>query len=229
MDEDITRLDQLKHDPRNARKHSKRNIEMVTAALQEVGAARSIVIDEEGTVLAGNGVLEAAGEVGIDKVQVVEADGNTIIAVRRTGLSEEQKERLALLDNRAGELAEWDPKQLKLLMEQRPKALASMFTEEELAGLVGMRSGAAGKGEVDISPELLERHDYVLFIIDNELDWRAVVDEFGLHTMYGRDPAEVRSGTQSANKGIGRVLPVRELLRRLRPVDEEAGGEDADV
>lgn len=51
---EITHLGDLRPDPRNARKHNPRNIGMIEAALHEVGAARSIVIDEEGTILAGN-------------------------------------------------------------------------------------------------------------------------------------------------------------------------------
>jgi hypothetical protein len=85
---------------------------MLVESLTHVGAARSIVIDEANGVLAGNGLLEAAGEAGITKLKVVEADGDTIVAVRRTGLTPEQKRALAMYDNRTGELGEWVPEQL---------------------------------------------------------------------------------------------------------------------
>ena len=39
---------------------------MIADSLQVVGAARSIVIDEDGMVLAGNDTIEAAAEVGIE-------------------------------------------------------------------------------------------------------------------------------------------------------------------
>jgi hypothetical protein len=51
--------------------------------LQEVGATRAIVIDEDNVLLAGNGVTEAAGEVGITKGRVVDAGGGELIVVRR--------------------------------------------------------------------------------------------------------------------------------------------------
>lgn len=101
-------LADLRPDPKNARKHTPRNVGMIEAALREVGAARSIVIDEDNVVLAGNATIEAAAAAGIERVRVVEADGNEIVAVRRTGLTKKQKTRLALYDNRAAELAEWD-------------------------------------------------------------------------------------------------------------------------
>jgi len=51
-------LADLRPDPANARKHNPRNIGMIVSALHQVGAARSIVSDEHGTILAGNGVVE---------------------------------------------------------------------------------------------------------------------------------------------------------------------------
>jgi hypothetical protein len=70
---------------------------MVVDALQEVGAVRSIVIDERGVVLAGNATIKAAGQAGLGCVKVVDADGSEIIAVRRTNLTESQKKRQALI------------------------------------------------------------------------------------------------------------------------------------
>lgn len=81
---------------------------MIETSLRQVGAARSGVIDENGVILAGNGTYEALAAAGIEKVKVVEADGNEWVVVQRKGLSEEQKRLLALADNRAAELAEWD-------------------------------------------------------------------------------------------------------------------------
>ena len=53
--------------------------------------------------------VQAAASAGITGVRVIETDGSELVAVRRTGLSAEQKRRLALFDNRAAGLArEWD-------------------------------------------------------------------------------------------------------------------------
>ena len=104
----IMRIKDLKQDKNNARQHNPRNIEMIEAALREVGAARSGVIDEDGRVLAGNATLEALTKAGIGKVKVVDAKGDEWVVVRRSGLTEEQKKKLAIYDNRTSELAEWD-------------------------------------------------------------------------------------------------------------------------
>lgn len=130
----LTHIKELRHDPQNARKHTPRNVGTIVSALQEVGAARSIVIDEDGVVLAGNATMDAAAEAGITAVKVVEASGNELIAVRRTGLTPEQKTRLALYDNRAAELAEWDHEVLKQLALQ--EQLTGLWNEHELAALL---------------------------------------------------------------------------------------------
>ena len=124
-------LSDLAPDPKNARKHDQRNIEMIQRALEQVGAARSIVIDEHGTILAGNGVVEAAAEAGIERVLVVDADGETLVAVRRTGLTDEEKVKLALYDNRTAELADWDVDVLGALDVD----LGELFFESELEEL----------------------------------------------------------------------------------------------
>src|SRR4051812_2480402 len=79
----------LTPDPANRRAHNPRNVGMIADSLNAVGAARSIVIDEDGVVLAGNATIEAAAECGIDQVRIIEASGHELIAVRRRGLTAE--------------------------------------------------------------------------------------------------------------------------------------------
>ena len=133
---DPTTIAGLTPDPANRRTHPARNIEMIATSLRSVGAARSIVIDETNEVLAGNGVLQGAAAAGLSKVRIVDADGDTIIAVRRSGLTAEQKRDLAIYDNRSGELAAWDIEQLRADVNAGLD-LQPFFFEEELAGLLG--------------------------------------------------------------------------------------------
>lgn len=129
-----TRVDDLKPDPENRRTHNPRNLSMIASALREVGAARSIVIDEDDRVLAGNGVTEAAGDAGISKVRVIETEGDEIIAVRRRNLTPDQKRALAIYDNRTAELAEWNAPQLEADLAAG-LALQPWFTEDEIAAM----------------------------------------------------------------------------------------------
>lgn len=153
-----THLGHLTPDPKNARAHNPRNVGLIEDALREVGFARSIVIDENGVILAGNATVEAAAAAGIERVKVVEADGETVIAVRRTGLSAEQKTRLALYDNRAAELAEWDATALAALAATGGDALDGLFYPDELAAILAESRAAIhtypteGVAMVDVFP-----------------------------------------------------------------------------
>jgi ParB-like chromosome segregation protein Spo0J len=129
--EELDHIGVLVPDPHNRRKHTARNIGLIVDALHKVGAARSIVIDEDNIVRAGNGTLEAAAEAGITKLLVVDADGETLVAVRRTGLTDAQKRDLGLYDNRATELSLWDAEVLQQDVHSGVD-LSTFFSPKEL-------------------------------------------------------------------------------------------------
>jgi hypothetical protein len=137
-------VDDLHFDPQNARSHDDRNIDLIAAALGEVGAARSIVIDETNTIRAGNGTVEAARKIGITKVHVVDVDGDTLVAVRRSNLSPEQKTRLALFDNRTAELGAWNADVIEAL-QAAGIPVNDLWTDEELASMTEGDEAAAVK------------------------------------------------------------------------------------
>ena len=130
----MTSIKDLKSDHKNARKRTDRSAELIKESLQRYGAARSIVIDENNRILAGNGTIEGAKEAGIDRIRVIETDGDEVIAVRRTGLTEEQKVGLALADNRTADLSEWDQEMLSRLGEQHDISL--FFSQDDLDGIL---------------------------------------------------------------------------------------------
>jgi hypothetical protein len=134
---DTLPLADLRPDPRNARRRTVRSRALLDQSISQYGAARSIVIDETGTILAGNGTVEAAAAAGITKVQVVDADGDTLIAVRRSDLSADEKIGLALADNRTADLAEWDVPQLEAIGADVPDILGQWFTAADMAELAG--------------------------------------------------------------------------------------------
>lgn len=77
-------------------------------------------------------------------MHVIEADGSTLIAVRRTGLTPEQKRALALFDNRTAELSEWNA---DAIADDKAHGLelAPFFTDGELSKLLGPASTAKVK------------------------------------------------------------------------------------
>jgi hypothetical protein len=128
-------LADLVPDAKNARRHTERNLAMIDESLATVGACRSVVIDEGGRLLAGNATARQALARGL-KLKVVDTDADTIVAVRRSGLTEDQKTTLALYDNRAAELAEWDAEAIRALFADGLSP-APFFDPATLAAVLG--------------------------------------------------------------------------------------------
>lgn len=100
---------QITFDARNYRKHGKKNKDLIKKSLEELGAGRSVLIDKENSLIAGNGVFEQAQALGIP-VRVIETDGKELIAVKRTDLAtkDEKRKKLALADNSASDSSQFD-------------------------------------------------------------------------------------------------------------------------
>jgi hypothetical protein len=89
----------------------------------------------------------------------VRGDRDTVIAVQRTDLSDTEKTRLALYDNRAGELAKWDRKVLKKLVDGNPLqgTLIDMLDERDQRRILAAQEEAqplADGGAEDTDQEL---------------------------------------------------------------------------
>jgi len=164
---------------------------MVTEALEKIGAARSIVIDEAGVVLAGNGVREAAIAAGISKVRIVDTDRDTMIAVRRSGLTPAEKRALAIYDNRTAELAEWNVPQLQADLAAG-LTLEPWFAEDELGAL--LKAAPGGRTPPDQVPPL--RATSIT---------RGALFQLGRHRLLCGDatrPAEVAAVMDGARAGL---------------------------
>ena len=152
----MTSITSLVSDHKNARRRTDRSSQLIKDSLKKYGAARSIVIDEENRVLAGNGTIEGAKAAGIKNVRIIETDGDEIIAVKRTGLSEDQKVGLALADNRTADLSEWDQEMLHQLSEEHD--ISDWFSKEDLDELLSVTEvdPVEGNTDPDDVPELPE-------------------------------------------------------------------------
>jgi DNA modification methylase len=144
------KLTDLKFDQQNPRRHDERNLKVIGESLKATGPARSIVIDEDDNILAGNGVTEAARAAGIERVIVVEAEDDALIAVRKRGLTPEQKTALKYYDNRSAELAEWEPERI-LADLNMGLDMGQFWNEGELNALL---AGLDTKQKEDAGPQV---------------------------------------------------------------------------
>jgi ParB-like chromosome segregation protein Spo0J len=92
---------ELSLDPANVRKHDRKNLDAIKASLRKFGQQKPIVVDAKGIVLAGNGTLTAAKELGWTEIEIT-----------RTTLQGVEATAFAIADNRSAELAEWEEDKL---------------------------------------------------------------------------------------------------------------------
>lgn len=97
----MSKISDLKFDDQNFNEHTEFGMSLLEKSLKENGAGRSILIDKDNNIIAGNGVIEAAGQAGLENVKIVETTGDEIVAVKRTDVSLNSKKgrKMAMADN----------------------------------------------------------------------------------------------------------------------------------
>lgn len=111
MAEKVISIAELKPDDKNFNKGSQYGKHLLDKSFEKFGAGRSILLDKNNRIIAGNKATESYGEQGGENVIVVETDGKTLVAVKRTDIDLDTKEgrELAMADNatQAADLV-WD-------------------------------------------------------------------------------------------------------------------------
>ena len=165
---------------------------MIEKSLRQFGAGRSILLDKNNRIIAGNKTVENAGQIGLEKVLIVETTGEEIVAVKRTDIDLDTREgrELALADNATGaaNLA-WDEAALTQASDKWDIAPDDWGVELEGYG------GEGGQGEEDTEEQLRRlKDDFVMppFSVLNTrtAEWqerRRAWLEIGIKSEEGRD------------------------------------------
>jgi hypothetical protein len=110
----------LKPYPRNARRHSRRQIRKIAASIERFGFVNPVLIDENNLIIAGHGRVAAAKLLGWSGVPTLRVEH----------LSETEKRAYILADNRLAEDAGWDQEMLAIELQ----GLIELDFSIELAG-----------------------------------------------------------------------------------------------
>ena len=115
------KLKDLIRDDKNFNKGTERGQQLIEKSLRQFGAGRSVLIDKNNRIIAGNKTQENANAAGIDDVIIVETDGTKLVAVKRTDIDLDSKEgrEMALADNATVKVdLQWDEETMREVGEE---------------------------------------------------------------------------------------------------------------
>lgn len=134
---------------KNARTHSDEQVAQIAGSIKEFGFNNPVLIDKEGSVIAGHGRLMAARKLGMTEVPVV----------RLEHLTESQRKAYVLADNRIALNSGWDSSMLTLeLQDLKDEIDLSLlgFDADELDALLNPIEETEGLTDEDAVPEVPE-------------------------------------------------------------------------
>lgn len=114
------KVSDLKFDDHNANEGTESGSELLRKSIENLGFGRSVLVDRNYQLIAGNKTTEQAIETGAENAIVVETDGTQLIVVKRTDLDlsnpdDNRGRALALADNKIAEInLKWNPDEMQI-------------------------------------------------------------------------------------------------------------------
>lgn len=105
---EFKQLSELKPSPKNARKHSKKQVQKIANSIKTFGFNNPILIDDNGIVVSGHGRYEAAQFLKLEQVPTICLEH----------LTEAEIKAFAIADNKLALESEWDQDMLKINIEE---------------------------------------------------------------------------------------------------------------
>lgn len=147
MSKELIDIEELRQDNLNFNKGTYEGEVLIKKSLERFKAGRSVLIDKDNNIIAGNKTVSAAATMGM-KVRVIETTGDELVAVKRTDIDIDSKEgrELALADNRTAQInLAWDEPNIEAA-EIQFGLDASDFGLE----MTDNEPTAESKGEIDV-------------------------------------------------------------------------------
>lgn len=171
------KITDYKPNPKNHNLGSERGQGMIEHSFRELGAGRSLVVDANGVLIAGNHAQEGAVNAGIEDVIEVETDGRTVVVVKRVDLDLETDARavqLAYADNRTQQVGfRADVDQLVKDIEAGID-LSALYTPAEIGNLLGQIE----LPNLDPTPKPLTESFMVLITCKDEAEQKHLLERF---------------------------------------------------
>jgi DNA modification methylase len=110
---------------KNARLHTAEDVKIIAASIEKFGFTNPVLIDPDGTIIAGHGRVLAASLLGLTEVPVMVAQG----------WSEDEKRAYCIADNQIAARAIWD-------LEKLQTEISNLMKADFDVGLLGFDTGA---------------------------------------------------------------------------------------
>lgn len=147
MSKELIDIEELRQDNLNFNKGTYEGEVLIKKSLERFKAGRSVLIDKDNNIIAGNKTVQAAATMGL-KVRVIETTGDELVAVKRTDIDIDSKEgrELALADNRTAQInLAWDEPNLEVAALQFGLDASDFGLE-----MTDNEPTAESKGEIDV-------------------------------------------------------------------------------
>lgn len=118
----MTPISELRFYPGNARRG---DIDLIAESLSKLGQYKPIVINKDGTILAGNHTVMAAQRLGWETIDV-----------HRVDVDDDTAKRIVIVDNKANDQSTYDVEDLVNLLTELPTLEATGFTRDEVDQLL---------------------------------------------------------------------------------------------
>lgn len=168
MNIEIIKLKDLKHPERNVRVHTQAQINEMIRSVEKFGQTRPVVIDENGTILIGNGLVEAMRKMGTEEVSVF----------KKEGLSETDKLKLMMADNKIYSLGIDDLEAVENIIIELGDFDIPGFDSQVLEDIYGdididieesVSFGAVNEEAVEAAERLHEKRQEAVYAQENNL------------------------------------------------------------
>jgi hypothetical protein len=195
---------------RNSRTHSDEQIAQIAASIREFGFCNPVLIDAEGTIIAGHGRVMAATRMKLE----------TVPCLRLSHLTDAQKRAYVIADNQIATNANWD---VALLQEELDGLLSECEISEadlrhmfsNMQSIIGSPVEEEQNQDTRQSPveamELRphEHYDFIVVLARDAMTWNNLCAELGM-------TSQPLFGRKNTKYGISRAITAEKVLERIQ-------------
>ena len=167
-------LARLKPNPKNARTHSRKQIEQIANSMLRFSVTSPIIADEDGTIIAGHGRWLAAKRLG----------WTTFPVIIVSGLNGTEKRALALADNKIASNAGWNAELLAKELGELAPLLSECSLDISITGFAAAEIDALMIDNVDPEQDSL---DQIVQPSSNAVSQRNDIWKLGRHRLFCGD------------------------------------------